>query len=195
MRVLQNVTLAILALVSCLGLSSCKDEDPYVDIIAVVSCSPDLLEFATPTVTITNVKGESQSFTLSPSEFKESDKGGEIHINVTINGVTSSTSSTAMNYVATANKRFDGETVSGDIQVTYSIKDNVSLDKDEYIFFHGIGYDSKAMGEDGISVSTEGAYIKPVAYELSKDEVETYLTELSTKIDKTSFNVKTPYSK
>lgn len=161
-----------------------------MEIIAVASCSPDLLEFVTPTVTIRNANGESHSVVLSPSDFKESTKGGEIHINVSGNGNTTSSSSTAVNYIATVSKRFEGESVSGEIEVTYAIKDNVVPNKENYIFFHGIGYDYKASGSE-LSVITEGSYVKPIAHEVSKGEVENYLKDLSTKTHKTPFQVAT----
>ena len=193
MKIIQKIVLAFVACVIGLGLPSCK-EDPYVEIIAVNSCSPDLLEFVTPTVTIRNVNGESYSVVLSPSDFKESTKGGEIHINVTGNGNTTSTSSTAVNHIATASKRFEGESASGEIEVNYAIKDNVVLNKENYIFFHGTGYDYKTSGS-GLSVISESSYIKPIAYEVSKEDVENYLKELSSMTDKTPFKVSASVAK
>lgn len=173
-------------------LSSCKKDDPYVVISAVTSCSPELLDFVIPTVTITGDNGQSQSYELTSSDFKESDKGGSIEIDITVNGLTSSTSSTVMNYIAKSEKRFDCETVSGNIVVTYALKDNWSLDSEKYVFYHGIGYDYRAVSEDGISVTVEGDYIKPIAHEISKENVNKYLNELVSSMDKISFKVTVP---
>lgn len=193
LRILNKAAMAIMSIAFVFGLTSCCDDDdvitpPYIDITAVTSCSPDLLQFVTPTVTITGDNGESQSFVLSPSDFKESNKGGTIEINVTVNGVTTSTSSTATNFVANVTKKFDREMVSGEIKVSYALKENAVFDKEQYIFFHGIGYDSKTV-KDGFSFALEGAYIKPIAHEVSNEKVLDYLTELVAEVDKTSFKV------
>ncbi len=194
MRKIKHILASFIAVCLSFAVSSCHEEDPYVVISAVTSCSPDLLDFVTPTVTITGDNGQTQSFVLSPSDFKESDKGGSIEINITVNGQTSSTSSTIMNYIATSDKRFDGETVSGSIAVTYTLKDNYVINSDKYVFYHGVGYDYRAVGDEGISITTEGNYIKPIAYEVSKDEVEGYLIKLVATTDKISFKVNTPTS-
>ena len=188
--------MAIITIVFSFCFTSCNEEDPYVDITAVTSISPDLLQFVTPTVTITGINGETQSFVLSASDFKESYEGGSIQINVTVDGITNSSSSTAVNNIATSTKRFDGVTaISGEIEVSYSIKDNINLDKNSYIFFHSIGYEHKIMNKDGFSVSEKGAFIKPIANEVTKDEVINYITKLSSETDKTSFDVSLTTSK
>ena len=193
-KVLNKVAMTIMSIAFVFGLTSCCDDDndPYIDITAVTSCSPDLLQFVTPTVTITGDNGGSQSFVLSPSDFKESDKGGTIEINVTVNGVTTSTSSTATNFIADVTKKFDGETISGEIEVSYALKENVVFDKEQYIFFHGIAYESKTVNKDGFSFSLEGTYIKPIAHEVPNEEVMDYLTKLVAEVDKTSFKVTVP---
>lgn len=190
-KVKQSFKFFIALCLSCV-VSSCHEEEPYVVISAVTSCSPDLLTFITPTVTITGDDGQTQSFVLSPSDFKESDKGESIEINISVNGHTSSTSSTIMNYIATSDKRFDGEPVSGSIAVIYALKDNYTINGEKYVFYHGIGYDYQVVGEEGISIKTDGNYFKPIAYEVGKDEVEEYLNALVTKTDKISFKVTVP---
>lgn len=192
-KVKQFFAFLIAVCISCIA-SSCNEEEPYVVISAVTSCSPDLLEFVTPTVTITGDDGQTQSFTLSPSDFKESEKGGSIEINITVNGQTSSTSSTIMNYIATSDKRFDGETVSGSIAVTYALKDKYSVNGEKYVFYHGIGYDYRAVGDKGLSITTQGNYIKPIAFEVDKNDVEEYLNKIVTEADKVSFKVTVPTS-
>lgn len=153
MEKVKHIFISIFALCLSCAISSCHEEDPYVIISAVTSCSPDLLDFVTPTLTITGDNGQTQSFVLSPSDFKESDKGGSIEINISVNGQTSSTSSTIMNYIATSDKRFDGETVSGSIAVTYALKDNYVVNSDKYVFYHGVGFDFRAVGDEGISIT------------------------------------------
>lgn len=191
-KVKQNFIFFIALCLLC-TVSSCREEEePYVVIYAITSCSPDLLDFVTPTVTITGDDGQTQSFVLSPSDFSDSDKGGKIELNVSINGQTSSFSSTLMNYIASNEKRFDGKSVSGSIVVTYALKDNYTINGEKYVFFHGIGYEYKAVGEKGISSMTEGNYIKPIAYEVGKDGVEEYLNNLVTKTDKIPFKVTVP---
>lgn len=172
------------------GLISCI-ADHYIDIIAQTSCSPDLLEFVTPIVTITGDNGESQSFELSKSDFHETTEGGSITINVTINGVTTTIASTAVNNVAECPKRFDGESIKGDITVKYSVKPDFVLEKEKYVFFHEVNYRYYSMSKDGIGMSLSGTSIKPIASEVSKDEVKAYLDKLIADEHRQSFNVST----
>lgn len=184
-------TFIVALCLSCV-FSSCNDDEPYVVISAVTSCSPDLLDFVTPTVTITGEDGQTQSFVLSASDFKESDKGGTIEINISVNGQTTTASSTITNHIATRDIRFDRESISGSIVVTYALKSGYTVNNEKYVFYHGVGYDYRAVGDKGISITTDGDYIKPIAYEVGKDEVEEYLNELVSKTDKISFKVTAP---
>lgn len=185
--------LSIVALIALmLGFTACDDHEdskPYIDIISVTSCSPDLLEFVTPTVTITAENGETQSQTLSPSDFKESEEGSSININVSINGYETTSSSTTVNYIAKYIKRFNTESISGKIEVSYTLNDKVEMNKDSYVFFHGVGYDSTCHDKDGINITTNGSYMKPVAYKIQKEDVDKYLKELISSSDEISFKV------
>lgn len=193
MSVLESMKMRIFnvlgLVVFMFGLSACKD-DPYVDIISVTSCSPDLLEFVTPTVTITADNGQSESFTLSPSDFEESTEGGSINITVSVNGNESSLNSTAVNYIAKRMMHFEDVTsMAGKIEVKYALKPDVNMDKDSYVFFHGVGYNSKVSDGDSFTLSGNGGYIKPTAYQVSKDEVQKYLNDLVSSTDQTRFAV------
>lgn len=192
MRKVKHIIASFISVCLSFAVSSCHEEDPYVVISAVTSCSPDLLDFVTPTVTITGDNGQTQSFVLSPSDFKESDKGGSIEINISVNGQTTTASSTITNHIATRDIRFDRESISGSIVVTYALNSGYTVNNEKYVFYHGVGYDYRAVGDKGISITTDGDYIKPIAYEVGKDEVEEYLNELVSKTDKISFKVTAP---
>ena len=161
------------------GLTSCTEH--YIDIVAQTSCSPDLLEFVTPVVTITGENGESQSFELSSSDFHETTEGGSITINI----ASTTISSTAVNNVAECTKRFnDVESMKGDIKVSYTKKQNISFNKDKYVFFHGIGYRYKTYLIEEI-----GQPFKPIGTEVSKEEVSEYLEKLIKEGNSTLFSV------
>lgn len=148
-----------------------------------------MLEFVTPTVEISGSNGESKSFTLTRSDFNESDKGGAITINVTVNGETTTLSSTAVNNIAECMKRFETESIEGHISVKYTLNANAQPTKDKYVFFHNVGYDCKAKNENNLLVTTNGSYTIPTAYEISKEDVKKYLDELVASGDETPFKV------
>lgn len=187
MRIFNVLGLVILML----GLTACPSpDDPYVDIISVTSCSPDLLEFVTPTVTVTADNGQSESFTLSPTDFEESTEGGSINITVNVNGNESSSGSTVVDYVAKRMMHFEDVTsMSGRIEVRYALRPDVKPDKESYVFFHGVGYNSKVSDGDSFTISGNGGYIKPTAHQVSKDEVQKYLNDLVSSTDQTRFAV------
>ena len=169
---------AMIMLFISIGLTSCYH---YIDIIAQTSCSPDLLEFVTPVVTITGENGESQSFELSNTDFHETTEGGSITINVS----STTIASTAVNNVAECTKRFNKvESMKGDIKVDYTLKPNVSPNKDKYVFFHGVGYRYKT---DLIAIIAQP--FKPIGSEVNKEDVGEYLEKLSKNGDSTSFSV------
>lgn len=177
-----------------LGLTSCiMSEDPYIDIIAVTSCSPDLLEFVTPIVEIIGENGENQRYELTAKDFSESEEGGSISIKEIINGQQSTKDSTVLDNIARNIQRFDDvESIKGNISVSYSLKPNYSLNKDTYVFFHKVNYRYNAQSKEGIELKDIGVLIKPTAYQISKQDVESYLTNLSSNPDETSFNVSVP---
>ena len=188
MKNFQKIITAMTAVSMMAGLTSCH-QDPYVDIIAVTSCSPDLLEFVTPTVTITGDNGETQSWTLFAQDFKETTEGGSISITITVNGQTSTSESTTVNNVAERTIRFeDMESMKGDIVVTYKMNPDVSIDRDSYVFFNGVDYKSTVSPKDGPEIS-DNSVMKPTAYEVKKADVEEYLNKLVAEGDKTAFSV------
>lgn len=186
---LNQILLPVVLLFStALGLTSCQD-DPYIDIIAVTSCSPDLLEFVTPNVEIIGDNGEKQSYVLSPTDFTETEEGGAIIINVTINGQQTSTASTTINNIARSIIRFDDvESINGSISVSYTLKPDYTLKKEKYIFFHNVGYRFNTKSKEGIELKDFGITIKPIADEVNKEDVENYLNNLLSKPDNTSFS-------
>ena len=174
-----------------MGLTSCiTKEDPYIDIIAVTSCSPDLLEFVTPTVEIIGDNGEKQSYILSSADFTETEDGGSITVNITINGQQTTIASTVINNIAKSIKRFDDvESMKGNISVSYTLKPDYILDKEKYIFFHNVGYRYNVKSKEGIELKDFGITVKPIANEIDKEDVENYLKNLISKPDETSFSV------
>lgn len=194
MKKIKNLTLGIMTIPMMVGLTACPPDhrDTYVEVTAVTSCSPDLLQFVTPTVTITGDNGETQSWTLSAQDFKETTEGGSITINITVNGQTSTSESTTVNNVAERSIRFeDVESMKGDIVVTYKMNPDVSIDKDSYVFFNGVDYKSTVSPKDGPAIS-DNSVMKPTAYEVKKADVEEYLNKLVAEGDKKAFSVGNP---
>lgn len=189
MKKFNRILLAFMLIVGMsLGLTSCT-EDPYIDIIAVTSCSPDLLEFVTPTVEIIGDNGEKQSYVLSSADFTETEDGGSITVSVTINGQQITIASTVINNIARSIKRFDDvESMKGNISVSYTLKPDYTLQKEKYIFFHNVGYRYNAKSKEGIEFKDFGITVKPIANEVDKEDVKDYLNNLISKPDGTSFS-------
>ena len=160
------------------------DPTPSIDIIAKVSCSPDLLEFVVPNLQIIPEEGKATSYTLNPEDFKETEEGSGITI--IVNGVESG--STRIDNIAEYTRNFDNVTsIQGNIVVSYTRKPDVTVDKESYIFFHQVDYTYKQ--NNVIFSQTINNYWKPIAYKLTSDEVETYIENLTSTPDEIIFKV------
>lgn len=191
MNNLFKSAIALLALGLMSGLTSCEEEEeePYINIISVTSCSPDLLEFVIPTVTITADNGKSVSFVLNASDFEESEAGLSNDYTLTINGVSVGVTSVKVNNIAKRPVRYDDcESIKGTITVNYALKDNIAMEKDSYIFYHDVAYDYDVRNEKGGGPSAVGNYAKPYQITVSKKNVEEYLQQLVSEGDNTTFS-------
>ncbi|MBD5318054.1 MAG: hypothetical protein HDS09_02140 [Bacteroides sp.] len=200
MKKSKNLLIAIMAIVISTLITGCKDEhEPEIKLQPIAHVSSDLLKFVTPTVTITTANGDTKSFILSASDFKE--KGLSVTVthtfNLTINGQTTETTTIFKiidNVDSSGELTYSRDKVEGDITISYTRNPNVAVEDNGYIFFHGIGYEYKATNDNGHSKSGEldGFNVLQDYQCVEKSDVEEYISNLISAVDKVSFKVQVP---
>ena len=197
MKITKIKKLLLFCIVSIVTLTSCE-EDNGIKLTSLTSCSPDLLEFVTPVVTISTTDGYKETFVLSQADFANSNEGGSItidvntNVNVNINdrdANSSSVSSVTTNYISympSSPLKFSSTSLKGEIKVSYRVKDNYKLNKENYVFFHNVGY--KYTLETDISM-TSTVYFKPIAQTIRAEKVEEYLKKLAESTDRININI------
>lgn len=135
MRKFNLIVFAVLSMF-VITFSSCEDDEEYMVVDYEYSCSPDLLEFVTPTIHYLDNNGVQQDVSLKKEDFKTKSHGTTT-LDLTINGNTSTCTKEFVDNIWNFKKRYDGWVAKDEIKVTYELKDGISIDPEKkYSFFH-----------------------------------------------------------
>lgn len=189
----KNLSLLALLLGMILGLYACDEKETYVQLEAQISCTSDLLEVVSPVVTI-EANGRTKSVRLTKDDFKKTlSVTTTTTVNININGEESGVKMVSLNYadvLASVYEKYEDETaIKGTITVKYERIPDATLNKEAYVFNHGVGYRSEICIDDKKSKGPEDSF-KSENNTIIKEEVEEYISELIASEESIAFDVK-----
>lgn len=169
------VFITIASLLAMVSLSSCDEK--YADLDVLIDCSPDVLEYMTPTIELTVNGGERVKKILSILDFEETE-GYTIHYE----------SGTKVNlYRYKYQSRYDNSEIEGTVTVSYSLKPNVSFSKDLYIFSNYIDFSYTLV--NGAAYRDNYTLDETLKFS-NKTDVESFLKDFCSRTYERSFSAK-----
>lgn len=126
MKKFKHLLIALISALALLSLSSCDEK--YTDLDVYIDCTQDLLEYVTPKIEVIVNGGEKVDKTLGIFDFEETE-GSATHFET----------GTKVNlYRYTYHERNEDSKIEVTVKVSYSLKPNLTFNKDLYIFCNDI---------------------------------------------------------
>ena len=163
-------------------LTSCSEDEDYMIARFSYSCSPELLEFATPTIHYYDEDGTLQDIQLRKEQFT-AHNNGSITVNITINGVTTEIKKEFTDNRWDFSKRYNGWTAKGKVWVTFQINDDINIYSDKtYVFYHYFSTTWNVYSEERLCNVYNKTYGIHETHVLGAD-VSEYLNSLTERVE------------
>ena len=171
-------------MMAVLGCMSCGEEEYYSSsFLYMLSCSKDLLKFATPVVTYFDGDGVERTYTLKESDWKEPD-GFSMVI-----GKDKVEVSEPDSYYWTKEVRFDSFGVRSWMKVKFVLKENVNV-TDNYIYNFNYSLECFAFANSSDISNSSRLGSAPKNYkQVEASQVVSYLQDFSNTIEEVTLSV------